>query len=91
MYFYYFLTELGYRPSWAFAITVIQIVQMIVGIVLNTLWAYLWFDNNNCECTSPKKVLAYTLVMYGSYLYLFVVFFLKRYFDKRAAGVKKYE
>lgn len=89
MYFYYFLTELGCRPSWAFAITAIQIAQMVVGIVLNTMWAYLWLSGKKCECTGPKKVLIYTLVMYGSYLYLFVVFFLKRYFGKRAAGKNK--
>jgi len=81
MYFYYFLAELGYRPSWAFLITIIQISQMVAGIGLNITWAVQWFKGENCECTGPRKVLVFTLVMYGSYLYLFVQFFKKRYFS----------
>ena len=34
MYFYYFLTGLGYRPKWAFFVTIIQISQMFVGVMV---------------------------------------------------------
>jgi hypothetical protein len=70
MYFYYFLTELGYRPSWAMAITTIQILQMFVGIGLNVVWALLFFSGNNCLCTNPLLMLSAAVVMYGSYLLL---------------------
>lgn len=88
MYFYYFLTELGYRPSWAIVITVIQISQMVLGIALNTIWAVAYFNGKNCECTNPPIVLTATAVMYGSYLYLFVQFFLKRYSAPKSGSGK---
>jgi len=80
MYFYYFLTELGYRPSWAIVITVIQILQMFIGIGLNIVWAREWWSGKQCFCHNPIAMLVAATIMYGSYLYLFVSFFVKRYF-----------
>lgn len=80
MYFYYFLTELGYKPTWAKFLTISQILQMVIGIAL----AYLWYQENNkdkkCFCTHPQEVIVACSLMYGSYLLLFVHFFIKRYF-----------
>jgi elongation of very long chain fatty acids protein 6 len=89
MYFYYFLTELGYRPSWAVVITVIQISQMVIGIALNYIWASKYFSGAGCSCKAPETILGSAVVMYGSYLFLFLQFFVKRYFGKYLGGSSK--
>jgi elongation of very long chain fatty acids protein 6 len=43
MYFYYFLTNCGYRPSWAKVVTVLQISQMFVGMGVCASVAYFKF------------------------------------------------
>ena len=80
MYFYYFLTELGYKPSWAIIITIIQISQMVIGIVLNVIWAQNYFSEKSCTCKAPETMLGAAVAMYASYLFLFVKFFVGRYF-----------
>lgn len=88
MYFYYFLTELGYRPSWAILITIIQIVQMFIGIALNIVWAKEWMSGSDCNCRNPTGMIVAAVIMYGSYLYLFVSFFVKRYFGSGSSKAK---
>ena len=87
MYFYYFLTELGYRPSWAVVITVVQITQMIVGVAMNGYWIYAHLTTEGgCACDAPNAIMTAAIVMYGSYLLLFVKFFIKRYSKKPVAA-----
>jgi len=83
MYFYYFQTEIGYKPSYAMLITVIQILQMVAGIVINGAWMYMTFVQGKL-CSGIERGNAVILsiscaIMYGSYLYLFGEFFVKRY------------
>jgi len=85
MYFYYFLTGLGYRPSWAMALTIAQIVQMVIGIITNTYWMYLYKSGTNCACDAPEIMMWSCIVLYGSYLLLFVKFFVERYLFKKEA------
>jgi len=85
MYFYYFLTELGFRPKGAVVITTIQITQMVIGIIINAFWAHRFFNEGNCQCKSPLLMMSAALVMYASYLYLFLQFF----FNKYTASPKK--
>ena len=87
MYFYYALMALKLRPKWfnPMIITAFQISQMIVGIAV-TLVAFYYFMNDpegNCKIERENNTAAF--VMYGSYLFLFLQFFVGRYF----AGVKK--
>jgi len=89
MYFYYFLTELGYRPSWAVVITVTQITQMVVGVAMNGIWVYKYMTGAGCQCDAPNAIMISALIMYGSYLLLFVQFFVKRYSKKPSAGTPK--
>ncbi|KAF0977641.1 hypothetical protein FDP41_003633 [Naegleria fowleri] len=101
MYYYYALTELGYRPSWNFLLTIGQITQMILGIVFNSIFAYKFFKNRdagvpaekNCRCDAPYEIMLSCVAMYGAYLYLFVDFFVRKYFGAPAAtsGKKKNE
>jgi hypothetical protein len=57
---------------------------MFIGIGLNVVWALLFFNGNNCMCTNPFLMLSAAVVMYGSYLFLFVQFFIGRYFGRKA-------
>jgi len=45
MYFYYFLSEIGFRPPQfvALCITLIQISQMVVGIAVVGASGYFWW------------------------------------------------
>mmetsp|Transcript_8412 Transcript_8412/g.35176 ORF Transcript_8412/g.35176 Transcript_8412/m.35176 type:complete len:311 (-) Transcript_8412:32-964(-) len=82
MYFYYFLSEMGRRPgkSVAMAITVIQITQMFVGIfTVGSAMYWYYVENLNCSNSAPQAMFISGIIMYGSYLFLFVRFFINRY------------
>jgi len=87
MYGYYFLMAIKRKPKWMNAkfITVAQISQMVVGVTVTllcfryhrisaSLGRHCWVgsDNNAAAC-----------VMYGSYLFLFLKFFMTRYAVKK--------
>jgi elongation of very long chain fatty acids protein 6 len=94
MYFYYFLMAVNAKPKAfkAIYITMLQISQMIVGVAVTIAGCYfLWFDpkydTKNCSLTKTNNIAA--LVMYGSYLALFLEFFLIRFMQKKSDGPKK--
>eukprot|EP00536_Pseudo-nitzschia_multiseries_P005136 jgi/Psemu1/189755/e_gw1.93.151.1 len=80
MYFYYFLMAVKCKPKWfnSMYITVSQISQMVVGVIVTILGFVLppFFDGK-CHIKKENNVAA--LIMYGSYLLLFLQFFFKRY------------
>jgi len=86
MYFYYFLMAVGVKPKAfkAVYITVAQISQMVVGVSLTVVGCYLlwWKPVPDCFLTTDNNVAA--LVMYGSYLFLFLQFFIGRYFGRKS-------
>jgi len=89
MYFYYFLAAVLQRPlSWGIYVTILQISQMFGGIVVNIahLLVFLRNDVPNCDGHLPNVVAA--LVMYASYLYLFMEFLCKRYCKKHTKNGK---
>mmetsp|Transcript_20092 Transcript_20092/g.64326 ORF Transcript_20092/g.64326 Transcript_20092/m.64326 type:complete len:408 (-) Transcript_20092:112-1335(-) len=101
MYFFYTLTALGYRPTvFAMYITLIQIMQMVVGtavtvyvnyhirfveyqplkLSLGTSWDALDpVANSDPTCKVHTLNALAGLLMYGSYLWLFCVFFYTSY------------
>lgn len=85
MYFYYFLSAIGMKPSntVAFFLTSLQILQMFFGIYVNITWTYLWYNGEGCHCDNAPVMVASGLIMYGSYLILFIQFFIKRYLSKQ--------
>jgi len=91
MYFYYFLMAVGMKPKAfkAVYITMAQISQMVVGVSLTVIGCYLlWFNPQpNCFLTPDNNVAA--LVMYGSYLFLFMQFFVGRYFRSSSSKPTK--
>jgi len=90
MYFYFFLTSCGYRPTWGKLITIIQIAQMLVGIAASTLWSYYYFVQDSCPVYANALVyFLATLTLYGSYFLLFYQFYRKRYSGKKQPAPTK--
>lgn len=81
MYFYYFLTAIKVNTkAMALPITIGQISQMFFGIAIIGVWAYrVYALKEKCLCTQPDLLSLSCAIMYGSYFYLFVSFFIKRY------------
>lgn len=93
MYFYYGLMALGVKPKWLnpMIITAAQISQMIVGVISTAMANYLFFwklnsSEDTCFMSTENNVAA--LIMYGSYLLLFVQFFFGRYFIRQTTTKK---
>eukprot|EP01038_Epipyxis_sp_PR26KG_P004153 gene4153-5917_t len=82
MYGYYFTQAVGIpSPIPPVLITVVQIVQMIVGtFVCCSGWYYRL---SGVSCANDLSNLVSGAVMYASYLFLFMEFALKRYVKKR--------
>eukprot|EP00011_Vannellida_sp_DIVA3-517-6-12_P008338 CAMPEP_0114614634 /NCGR_PEP_ID=MMETSP0168-20121206/5755_1 /TAXON_ID=95228 ORGANISM="Vannella sp., Strain DIVA3 517/6/12" /NCGR_SAMPLE_ID=MMETSP0168 /ASSEMBLY_ACC=CAM_ASM_000044 /LENGTH=214 /DNA_ID=CAMNT_0001825689 /DNA_START=74 /DNA_END=718 /DNA_ORIENTATION=- len=76
MYLYYTIFSItGKRASWAIIITVLQIAQMFIGF---TVTCYYGFVCPQTEHFSPVSAW-YGMLMYFSYIILFVRFFILRY------------
>lgn len=92
MYGYYCLQALGVCPKSfpAILITISQILQMFIGTgVCISCW---YFKINGRACANETSNLIAGGLMYGSYLYLFVDFAVRRYAfpqKKGPKGVKK--
>jgi len=78
MYFYYFLMAIKCKPKWFNPkwITVAQITQMVVGSVVS-MAAFNATRYNGCWATVENNF--GILIMYVSYFFLFLQFFLQRY------------
>jgi len=83
MYGYYFLSAIKAWPKWlpASVITIAQIAQMIVGTTI-CIMSYIYLRDDQPCAVSKGGVIAGAL-MYGSYLYLFADFFIKRFVFRR--------
>ena len=89
MYGYYCLQALGVCPKSfpVILITMAQIAQMFIGTgICISAW---WFKFSGRECHNEVSNLIGGGLMYGSYLYLFVEFAVKRYMGKgKSKGVQ---
>jgi hypothetical protein len=91
MYGYYCLQALKMVPKNfpAHLITLAQISQMFVGTFICASCCYYVYTGQSCEIT--KSNLLSAVLMYGSYLYLFCEFAVKRYLLKPKKGAKHLE
>ena len=93
MYGYYFLMAIRMKPKWfnPMIITCFQISQMIVGVAVTLLAFYYYMTDANAEepCKIQKENNVAAFVMYGSYLFLFLQFFIGRYFKIKRVDSKK--
>jgi hypothetical protein len=83
MYSYYFLQVVKCVPKWfpAYIITILQILQMVVGtVVCISSWYYY---SNGKECHSTVANMVAGGAMYASYMMLFVQFALNRFVYKK--------
>ena len=84
MYSYYFFCSCGLK--WALApiapfITCLQIAQMLIGYSICLYIGYYKFVSWR-GCDTPASLIRMGLLMYGSYFFLFVSFFITRYGKK---------
>jgi hypothetical protein len=92
MYGYYALSAMKMVPKWfpAYIITLGQIAQMIVGtFICGASWYYVTQTDRPCHNDLSNLIAAG--LMYGSYLYLFVDFAVRRFIlaPKKKSGDKK--
>ena len=90
MYGYYFLMAMKIKPKWmnAMFITAAQISQMVVGVTITVLSFYHYKTDRNIEenpCWIKRENNTAAFIMYGSYFFLFLQFFLGRYLKKSGA------
>ena len=83
MYGYYFLMAMKWRPKWfnPILITAFQISQMVVGVAVTLMSFYYYKTVPSCKIEAENNTAAF--VMYGSYLFLFLQFFVGRYFQPK--------
>ena len=88
MYFYYFVSGFGWRPWWGKYITQLQMAQMVMGVACSVSWTYYWATSSGTRMNKyyPIWFISTSSLMYASYFYLFLQFYLDRY--KAAAAHK---
>lgn len=91
MYGYYFLMAMKLKPKWLNAkfITVAQISQMVVGVSVTLLGFYYYVTKGEQSCSIQRENIISAFLMYGSYLFLFVQFFVGRYLKVKTTVSKK--
>jgi len=78
MYFYYFLSSIK-RQSWGVIVTTLQLSQMFVGVMMGVSWSYVFFSSGYCNNSVPYIFILSSVSLYGSYFYLFLRFYRKKY------------
>ena len=71
MYLYYMLVSMKIYPKWDLFITLLQLIQMVLGVVIITI-------SMSCD-SSDWTGLAFGYLLYASFFYLFVQIFQRRY------------
>jgi len=89
MYFYYFLMAIKMRPKWLnpIIITTFQISQMVVGVAVTLTGFYYYSTDASCMIERENNTAAF--LMYGSYLFLFLQFFVARYYKAKVIKQQK--
>ena len=90
MYWYYYRSACGVRLSYDQIITQVQIFQMVIGVITSSIWSYYYFQSaTSCPAKYPYPMIAASVIMYGTYLYLFGSFYVNRYLKKKEEAAKK--
>jgi hypothetical protein len=82
MYFYYFLAAVTKPPRWGKIVTILQIVQMFLGMFVTAYHYYLLKTIPNCDGSFSNLTAAF--VMYTAYMLLFMEFFMSRYLASKS-------
>merc|ERR1712228_500166 len=79
MYFYYFLAGVCAKPpKWALFVTILQLLQMAVGIAITVVHLQVLLSGTVEFCDGYIPSLTGALTMYASYFVLFAQFLVKR-------------
>jgi len=79
MYYYYHLVARRQKPKWDIVVTILQISQMVVGVAVCIMVPYyMYFHEKKCHGMTVQSYLT-GVIMYASYLFLFLWFFIGRY------------
>jgi fatty acid elongase 3 len=78
MYYYYYLTERGKRVWWKKHITKLQIIQFVIDITSHMAW-YYYNATTPGGCTGPVWVFHFANFVIGSFLLLFIQFYIGSY------------
>jgi hypothetical protein len=68
-------------------VTVAQISQMVVGVAVTLIGFYYYQTDSTCNIQKQNNMAAF--IMYGSYLFLFLQFFIGRYYKGQVKVVPK--
>ncbi|XP_044752148.1 elongation of very long chain fatty acids protein 6-like [Coccinella septempunctata] len=82
MYTYFALSAMKYKPPKQFAmmLTGLQIIQMIIGCIINLTIYGFFIRNIDCQVTMCNVILS--SIMYASFLFMFSKFFMNAYIRK---------
>ena len=83
MYYYYYRSSFK-RQSWGVIVTTLQLSQMAVGVLMGVSWSVVFLTTGYCNCSVPYIFILSSVSLYGSYLYLFLNFYRKKYNSKPA-------
>jgi len=88
MYWYYYRRASGVFLSYDKFITVIQMAQMVLGVIVTGVWTFLWAvaPAHRCHNSHAVAAIGSGVVMYASYFYLFYKFFRSRYSKGQKGG-----
>ena len=87
MYFYFYLRASGYKPSWDWIVTTLQISQMFVGMfVCGAVAVYQFVLRQPCNVQRDNLVAGG--IMYASYAALFIFFALEKYITGKSSLAK---
>jgi hypothetical protein len=86
MYAYYTIAAVTRPPKWGMFVTIIQILQMFIGMFITAYHYYLIKHVPNCNGSMENLTAA--CIMYTAYMLLFVEFFVSRYFRKTSVDRK---
>jgi hypothetical protein len=64
---------------------------MVIGITVNGIWTYKYLNGDGCACDYPYSFIFSGVIIYGSYLILFLKFFIEKYGKKEKKDEKKVE
>jgi hypothetical protein len=77
MYVYYFLAAVTKPPKWGKFVTIIQLLQMFIGMFITIYHYYLLETLPNCDGSYAN--LTFALGVYTAYMALFMEYFISRY------------
>jgi len=96
MYWYYFLATYGGKIWWKKAVTVFQIVQFILDLIVVYFCTYTYYAFNHFpnfphmgDCAGSVTSAYFSCFLLTSYLFLFVDFFFKTYKNRHSANPGK--